>query len=98
MLTSPIFLWAIRARRPDWFGLGAWLSIALILIPNLTHADPGGVQFGYRYAQDIYPFLLLLTVRGLAGRIGFEAGLALAIGFVANFWGMASAYYDWWVS
>jgi len=98
VLTSPIFLWAIRARRPDWFGLGAWLSIALILIPNLTHADPGGVQFGYRYAQDIYPFLLLLTVRGLAGRIGFEAGLALAIGFVANFWGMASAYYDWWVS
>jgi hypothetical protein len=97
VLTSPIFLWAIKARRPDWFGLGAWLSIALVLIPNLTHADPGGVQFGYRYAQDIYPFLFLLTVRGLAGRIRFEAGLALAIGFLVNAWGMVSAYYDWWV-
>jgi hypothetical protein len=97
VLTSPIFVWAIKARRPDWFGLGAWLSIALIMIPNLTHADPGGVQFGYRYAQDIYPFLFLLTVRGLAGRIGFEAALALAIGFVVNVWGMASAYYDFWV-
>jgi hypothetical protein len=96
LLTSPIFLWAIRARRPDWFGLGAWLSIALVLIPNLTHADPGGIQFGYRYAQDIYPFLLLLTVRGLAGRVGFEPGLAIAVGFVVNLWGMGSAYYDWW--
>jgi len=96
LLTSPIFLWAIRARRLDWFGLGTWLSIALILIPNLTHADPGGIQFGYRYAQDIYPFLLLLTARGLAGRVGFESGLAIAIGFVVNLWGMGSTYYDGW--
>ena len=96
ILTTPLFLWAVRARRPDWFGIGCWTSLALILVPILLHADPGGAQFGFRYAQDLYPFLLLLTVRGLGGRLSFEAWLAIAIGFLVNVWGMASAYHDWW--
>ncbi len=96
VLTSPIMLWSIKARRPDWFGLGAWLAVGLILIPILLHADPGGAQFGFRYAQDFYPFLFLLTVRGLGGRIGFEAWLAIAIGFAVNLWGMGSTYFNWW--
>lgn len=96
VLTSPILLWSIKARRPDWFGIGSWLSVGLVLVPILLHADPGGAQFGFRYAQDLYPFLFLLTVRGLGGRIGFEAGLAIALGVLVNAWGMGSAYFDWW--
>ena len=64
--------------------------------PVLTHADPGGAQFGFRYAQDIYPFLFLLVVRGLRGRISFEAWLAIAIGVVVNIWGMGATHVDWW--
>jgi hypothetical protein len=96
VLTTPLFLWAIKARKPDWFGIGAWISIGLILIPILTHADPGGAQFGFRYAQDFYPFLFLLMIRGLGGRLGFEAWLAIAIGALVNLWGMGSTYYSWW--
>lgn len=95
-LTTPLFLWAFAARRPDWFGLGAWGAVALILIPILLHADPGGFQFGFRYAQDFYPFLFLLTVRGLRGRISPEAWIAIAVGAVINVWGMGSTYLDWW--
>lgn len=96
LLTSPIFLWAIRARRPDWFGLGTWAAVGLVLIPILLHADPGGAQFGFRYAQDFYPFLFLLTVRGMAGRVSFESGLAIGLGFLVNLWGMGSTYFNWW--
>jgi hypothetical protein len=96
LLTTPLFLWAIKARRPDWFGVGCWLAVLLVLGPILLHADPGGAQFGFRYAQDLYPFLLLLTVRGLGGRISFEAWLAILVGFVVNLWGMGSTYFDWW--
>jgi hypothetical protein len=96
LLTTPLFLWSIKARRPDWFGLGAWAAVLLTLIPILTHADPGGAQFGFRYAQDFYPFLFLLTVRGLKGRISFEAWVAIAIGFGVNLWGMGVTYFDWW--
>jgi len=60
------------------------------------HADPGGAQFGFRYAQDFYPFLFLLTVRGLGGRISFEAWVAIAIGVLINVWGMGATYFDWW--
>ena len=96
VLTTPLFLWSLKARRPDLFNLGAWATVALTLIPILTHADPGGAQFGFRYAQDFYPFLFLLTVRGLAGRISFEAWIAIAIGGLVNLWGMGSTYFDWW--
>ena len=96
VLTTPLFLWAIRARRPDWFGLGAWASVLLILIPILLHADAGGEQFGFRYAQDLYPLLFLLTVRGLQGRLSVEAWIAIAIGALVNVWGMGTTYFDWW--
>ncbi len=96
VLTTPLFLWSIRARRPDWFDLGSWAAVGLILIPILLHFDAGGEQFGFRYAQDLYPFLFLLTVRGLKGRFSVEAWIAIAIGVVINLWGMGSTYFDWW--
>lgn len=96
VLTTPLFLWSVRARRPDWFNLGAWAAVGLILVPILLHADAGGEQFGFRYAQDLYPFLFLLTVRGLKGRLSVEAWMAIAIGVLINVWGMGSTYFDWW--
>lgn len=95
LLTSPIFLWAIRARRPSWFVVGCWATVIAILIPVLLHADPGGAQFGYRYAQDFYPFLLLLTAHGIGRNLSFEATLAAAIGFVVNAWGMWATAIQW---
>jgi len=96
LLTTPVFLWAIRSRSRDLFTMGAWASVALVMIPVLLHADPGGVQFGFRYAQDIYPFLFVLVARSLATGITVEAWLAIGIGLLVNAWGMGSAYFDWW--
>ena len=76
LLTTPVFLWAFKSRRLDWFNIGCWAAVILILIPVLTHGDAGGEQFGYRYAQDAYPFLFLLTVRGLGPRISLLAWVA----------------------
>jgi hypothetical protein len=96
LLTTPAFLWAIRSRSRDLFTIGAWASVALVMIPVLLHADPGGVQFGFRYAQDIYPFVFVLVARSLATGITAEAWLAIGIGLLVNAWGMGSAYFDWW--
>jgi hypothetical protein len=95
VLTTPAFLWAIAARRASWFTLGAWAAAILILVPTLLHADPGGAQFGFRYAEDIYPFLLLLMLHGMRGRVTFEAGLAIALGLAVNVWGMGATYFNW---
>jgi hypothetical protein len=96
LLTSPIFLWALKSRRPDWFNVGAWTSVVIILLPMLFYADWGGIQFGFRAAQGIYPFLMLLTARGLKDRLGGLAWVAITVGFVVNFWGMAFATSGWW--
>jgi hypothetical protein len=96
VFTTPLFLWSIRERSREWFTVGCWVAIALTLVPVLTHADPGGMQFGYRYAQDFYPFLFLLTVRGLRGRLSFEAWLAIVIGFAVQAWGIAIAITNGW--
>jgi hypothetical protein len=96
LLTSPIFLWALKARRPDWFNVGAWISVVPILMTQLLYADTGGNQFGSETAQDVYPFLMLLTVRGLNGRISRLAWVAIAVGFIVNFWGIGYALTDWW--
>jgi len=37
----------------------------------------------------------VLTVRGLGGRLSFEAWIAIAIGFLVNLWGMGATYFDW---
>jgi hypothetical protein len=76
--------------------VGAWSSVVLVLIPTLFYADWGGVQFGFRSAQEVYPFLMLLTVRGLKDRIGFLAWVAITVGLVVNLWGMAFATSGWW--
>ena len=44
----------------------------------------------------VYPFLFMLTVRGLGHRISPLAWAAIAVGVVVNLWGMAAAYLDWW--
>ena len=95
LLTTPIYLWAAQARAPTWFTLGCWGATVLVAIPVLLHADPGGAQFGYRYAQDFYPFLLLLTAHGIARGMSFAAWWAVMLGFIVNVWGMWATATNW---
>ena len=95
LLTTPVFLWAIRSRRRDWFGIGAWLSILAITVLLLVNGDAGGQEFGYRYALAFYPFLFILAVRGFGSRISWAAWTAIAIGAAVNVWGMSAVAFQW---
>jgi hypothetical protein len=95
-LTTPLVLWAIKARQFNLFVVGTWMAIGLICAPILFHADAGGSQWGFRYAQDFYPFIFLLIAHGTRGYFSFEAKCALVIGFVVNLLGMWAYYFDWW--
>ena len=102
LLTSPAFLlavpaWFDRRRRP--IVVAAVIAVLLISIANLMHFSQGWVQFGYRFSNDVVPYLLVLTALGLAqlvdrpdrGRwaMPLASGLiALSIG--VNLWGV-----DW---
>ncbi len=94
-LTTPAFIWALRAHRPTWFEVGAWVSILAIMVPIVLHADPGGAQFGYRYAIDFYPFAFVLMIRGMHGRLNAERRAAIILCFVVNARGMWAVMTGW---
>jgi hypothetical protein len=63
-LTSPFLvalLWP-RARGPLHRAL--WITVALVALPGLLYQNSGWVQFGYRFALDVLPFLILLLAIG----------------------------------
>jgi hypothetical protein len=83
LLTMPALLWLWRAR--DRALLIPWLTIALVITPDLLHGVAGFAQFGYRFICDVLPFLWWLLALVVV-RFGLTPGLkvALGIGIVVN--------------
>ena len=69
-LTTPAFVYAFRANWRDPRVFAAWLAVGSILIPLLTYYGIGWSQFGYRYALDFYPFLIIPTALAINRRAG----------------------------
>jgi hypothetical protein len=77
LLTSPAYLLAIpafRVGRRRRLALAAATAIVLVTIANLMHFSQGWVQFGYRFSNDIVPFVLLLVALGIDRLASSRAG------------------------
>lgn len=78
-LTTPLFVWLVRARLGDPRVLASVVATALVAIPIVTHGNVGIAQFGYRFSLDVQVFLfvILATVfeRGMS-RLAWLAALA----------------------
>jgi len=68
VLTAPFVFLAVLPRG-RWVGL-LWLSVGLVMLPDLLHGSWGFAQFGYRFILDAMPLLLLLL--GSAFRAGTD--------------------------
>ncbi|HSL77675.1 MAG TPA: hypothetical protein VK867_12060 [Candidatus Limnocylindrales bacterium] len=100
LLTSPAFLLAVPAwfdRRRRRIVVAALISILLVSLANLMHFSQGWVQFGYRFSNDVVPYVLVLTAIGLAwlvdrpDRRSWAMPLAMvliAISVGINLWGV----------
>jgi hypothetical protein len=86
-MTTPAFIFSLKAPL-DKITLACWSSIILISIIIMSHGGTGFTQFGYRYAMDFYPFLLLLTIRGIGGEIKLFHKLIIILGVIVNLWGV----------
>lgn len=87
-LTTPAFVYAFFAGIRNKIALGCWISIILIAFVDFCHGTWGFSQFGYRYAVDFYPFLFLLTVKGIGDEIKWHHKVLIAAGILVNLWGV----------
>jgi hypothetical protein len=93
-LSAPFLVWAVNARGP--LVAAAWLSIALVLLPDLTHGSWGFSQFGYRFILDAVPLLVLLLGWAYRERASWSLLAAVAIGVVVHVWGILVVNLDGW--
>lgn len=94
LLTSPGLLLAVRAdwRSRETLALG--LTALLVLVPSLIYYGGGWWQFGYRYALDAIPFVMVLCALAAArhGGIGRGWKALIVVGVVVNLYGIYWSY------
>jgi hypothetical protein len=87
-ITTPAFVYSFFAGIRNRLAIGCWVSIILIAFVNFCHGTWGFSQFGYRFAMDFYPFLFLLTVKGIGNELKWHHKLLIIIGILVNLWGV----------
>lgn len=86
-LSAPFLFWAVAARGP--LVAVAWLSVVLVMLPDMMHGSWGFSQFGYRFILDAIPVLLLLLGWGYRERASWSLVAAVAVGVAVHAWGIA---------
>ena len=88
-ITTPAFIYVVFANIKENITKLSWLSIFLIFTLVSLRGGTGWTQFGYRYAIDFYPFLTLLTIKGVTKTgLRWHHWLLLFIGILVNAWGV----------
>ena len=85
-LSAPFLFWAVRARGP--LVAVTWLAVALVLLPDVTHGSWGFAQFGYRFALDAVPLLLLLLGWAYRERASLSLTIAVTVGVAVHAYGI----------
>jgi len=88
-ITTPAFIFSLFAKIKNKENIFTWLAVAAVALTVFMHGETGYAQFGYRFAVDFYPFLILLTIKGVS-RTGLKwyHWLFLVISIFVNAWGV----------
>lgn len=88
-ITTPAFIFALKSYK-DKITLACWSAIIPIAVLVMSHCGTGITQFGYRFAMDFYPFLIILTARGMniSTNLKWYHKLLIVIGIIVNLWGV----------
>jgi len=87
-LVTPALLYVFASlRRLDLFTGGVWLGTLAPLAGLILFYATGWYQFGNRYILDMLPFLILLTARGMCGRLTATSAALIALSIAVNAWG-----------
>lgn len=88
LFVTPAFFLIIFAKFKQKIIFSSLLTSSVVALPSLMHGSSGFTQFGYRFALDYLPFLLILTGSGLQNNIKFWAKLLIILSILVNLWGV----------
>lgn len=85
--SSPFLVFLLRPQaRNKIIWRTAWVAIAVLTFLLWTHGNPGGWQFGYRYAMVLLPWMFLILLENSPEEITFNEILAYGVSFAVNAW------------
>ena len=87
-ITTPAFIYSIFANLKDKLTLACWAAIIPVALLTFSHGGTGWWAFGYRHAVDYYPFLLILTVKGMGDNIRWHHKFLISLSILVNLWGV----------
>ena len=87
-ITTPAFLLVPFAGVRRRLALASWAAIIPTAFLIFIKSGTGWTQFGYRYALDFYPFLLILTFLGTGGRLRWYHKALIILSVLVNIWGV----------
>ena len=87
-VTTPLFALLLWPRGGARLHGSLWLASALVAVPGFFYHSTGWYQFGFRFALDYTPYLILLLSQGRRPLTPLWWVLAAA-GVVVNAWGAA---------
>ncbi len=85
--TTPAFIFSLKSKIKDAATLPAWIAIFAIAFIIFTKGLSGW-GFGYRYAVDFYPFLYVLTLKGIGEKIRWYHKILIVLGIIVNLCGV----------
>jgi hypothetical protein len=85
--TTPALIYAFRAPFRERVVKACWAGVVSVALPLSAYYGIGYVQFGYRYALDFMPFLILLTAYGLRQPMTNRARSLVLASVLINMWG-----------
>jgi hypothetical protein len=93
-VTTPNLLWLLWPKRVDARMVGLMLGAFAVALLNLCYQNSGWIQFGYRFALDYMPFLIVLLALG-GRRFGPGFAMCAVLAVVINAFGAATFDRSW---
>ncbi|MEM7009324.1 MAG: hypothetical protein AAF462_09355, partial [Thermodesulfobacteriota bacterium] len=69
LITTPAVIYVLFAGIRNRTAIACWTAIIPVALVSFAHGGYGWIQFGYRFALDFYPFLLVLIALGIRSQL-----------------------------
>lgn len=84
--TSPAILLIFKAKK-NLLSFACWAAVITVFLVIITWAGVGYAQWGYRFAQDFMPFILILMAVAIGNKPSKLSYLLIVLSILLNSWG-----------